>query len=287
MVTTVGSVGPDGSGASGRSPARIQIADLSIRFRAGAEAVQSVGLSVADGEFVAVIGPSGCGKTTVLNAIAGLLDPDEVQQEGTIRLDDKPVGATDGKARPGLGYVFQRDALLPWRTVLGNVELGLLIRGVPRAERESRARALMEMAGLAGFEHYYPHQISGGMRQRTSLIRTLAYEPTVILMDEPFGALDAQNRIILQDELLRIWERTRKTILFVTHDLAEAIVLAQRVVVMSKRPGRITRVFEIDLPTPRDPLELRGSRAFAELETTIWATLRDEFRADQRSAEGA
>ena len=267
---------------AGRAEPRIDLADLSIRFRTGAEAIQSVSLSVADGEFVAIVGPSGCGKTTVLNAIAGLLDPAEVEQRGSIRLEGKAVFASDGKPRPGLGYVFQRDALLPWRTVLGNVELGLLIRGMPRAERESRAHALLDMAGLTGFEHYYPHQISGGMRQRTSLVRTLAYEPSVILMDEPFGALDAQNRIILQDELLRIWERTRKTILFVTHDLAEAIVLAQRVIVMSKRPGRVTRVYDIALPAPRDPLELRGTRAFAELEATIWSSLRDEFRADRR-----
>jgi len=281
MISSVGlpvRVGP----VPGRAEPRIDLADLSIRFRTGAEAIQSVSLSVADGEFVAIVGPSGCGKTTVLNAIAGLLDPAEVEQRGNIRLEGRPVLASDGKARPGLGYVFQRDALLPWRTVLGNVELGLLIRGMPRAERETRAHALIDMAGLTGFEHYYPHQISGGMRQRTSLVRTLAYEPSVILMDEPFGALDAQNRIILQDELLRIWERTRKTILFVTHDLAEAIVLAQRVIVMSKRPGRVTRVYDIALPAPRDPLELRGTRAFAELEATIWSSLRDEFRADRR-----
>ncbi len=257
---------------------RIELEDLFIRFRTGADAVQSVSLGVSDGEFVAIVGPSGCGKTTMLNAIAGLLDPLEVEQRGAIRLSGAAVGATDGRSRPNLGYVFQRDALLPWRTVQGNVELGLLIRGTPRHARDERVRSLLAMAGLTGFEHYYPHQISGGMRQRASLVRTLAYEPSVILMDEPFGALDAQNRMILQGELLRIWERTQKTILFVTHDLTEAIILAQRVVVMSKRPGRITRVYDIDLPAPRDPLELRGSREFAELETTIWASLREEFR---------
>jgi NitT/TauT family transport system ATP-binding protein len=263
--------------------ARIEIDDLSIRFRSGAEVLRSVGLSVGDGELVAIVGASGCGKTTLLNAIAGLLAPDEVVQTGTIRVDGKPVGV-GARARPELGYVFQRDALLPWRTVLGNVELGLLIRGMPRPRRETRVRELIEMAGLDGFEHYYPHQISGGMRQRASLIRTLAYDPPVVLMDEPFGALDAQNRIILQAELLRIWERTRKTILFVTHDLAEAIVLAQRVVLMSKRPGRVKRVYDVDLPAPRDPLDLRGTRAFADLEATIWQSLREEFRDDASPA---
>ncbi len=276
--------GVDRRHASALAP-RIAIDDLSIRFRSGVEAVRSVGLSVADGEFVAIVGPSGCGKTTLLNAIAGLLDPEGVEQTGAIRLDGTDVAPYGAGDRGDLGYVFQRDALLPWRTVLGNVELGLLIRGMPRAEREAKAAALLEMAGLAGFEHYYPHQISGGMRQRTSLMRTLAYEPTVVLMDEPFGALDAQNRILLQGELLRLWERTRQTILFVTHDLAEAIVLAQRVILMSKRPGRIVRAYEIDLPEPRDPLELRGARAFAELEATIWESLREQFRADGRGLE--
>jgi NitT/TauT family transport system ATP-binding protein len=155
----------------------------------------------------------------------------------------------------------------------------MTIRGTPKAERLRRARELMLTVGLEGFESYYPHQVSGGMRQRAQLIRSLAYEPEAILMDEPFGALDAQNRMLLQAELLRIWERRRTTILFVTHDLAEAIVLGQRVVVMSRRPGRIKRIYDIPLPSPRDPFELRASREFGELETSIWADLRDEFRA--------
>lgn len=258
---------------------KIQLEGLSVRFRRGVEAVRDMSLGVGSGEFVALIGPSGCGKSTILNAIAALLDPEEVEVEGRIRLDGTDLGARS-RREVNLGYVFQRDALLPWQTLIENVQLGLAVRGVARAERLERARAMMAMAGLGGFERYYPHQVSGGMRQRVSLIRTLAYDPPAILMDEPFGALDAQNRMLLQAELLAIWERSRKTILFVTHDLGEAIVLAHRVVLVSKRPARVTNVFEIDLPHPRDPFLLRGSPAFARLEVEIWNSLRDAFRAE-------
>ena len=256
----------------------ISLEALSIRFRRGAEAVRDVTLRVGSGEFVALVGPSGCGKSTILNAIAGLLDPDEAEVTGRVLVGGTAAGAR-GARRLDLGYVFQRDALLPWRTLLGNVEVGLAIRGMGRADRDSRAREMMALAGLTGFEHYYPHQVSGGMRQRVSLIRTLAYRPTVTLMDEPFGALDAQNRMHLQSELLRIWQQAPTTMLFVTHDLAEAIVLAQRVVLMSNRPGTLTRVFDIAIPYPRDPFALRGTPEFARLEVEIWNSLRDEFAA--------
>jgi NitT/TauT family transport system ATP-binding protein len=250
---------------------------VSVSFRSAVEAVHEVSLDVARGEFVAIVGPSGCGKSTLLNAIADLLDPTTATVTGSILIDG--VGHRDRSRREAnLGYVFQRDALLPWQTLLENTQLGLAIRSVPRERRVSRANELIAMAGLTGFEHYYPHQVSGGMRQRASLVRTLAYDPQTILMDEPFGALDAQNRIVLQAELLRIWQRTPRTILFVTHDLAEAIVLAQRVIVMSRRPGQVKAVHTIDLPYPRDAFALRGSSDFARLETTIWQTLRDEFR---------
>ncbi len=255
----------------------VQLGRLGIAFRGGVEAVSGITLAVGKGEFVAMVGPSGCGKSTVLNAIAGLLDPQLCAISGTITIDGADP-STKSRRELGLGYVFQRDALLPWQTLAQNVQLGLIIRGVPESERARRGRDLFEMAGLAGFEHYYPHQVSGGMRQRAALVRTLAYDPQVILMDEPFGALDAQNRIVLQSELLRIWQATPRTILFVTHDLGEAIVLAQRVVVLSRRPGRIKSVYDIALPYPRDPFALRGSAEFARLETTIWAALRDEFR---------
>ncbi|HVR89299.1 MAG TPA: ABC transporter ATP-binding protein [Candidatus Limnocylindria bacterium] len=258
---------------------KVALDGLTIRFRGGVEAVQDVSLDVASGEFVAIVGPSGCGKSTVLNAIAGLLDPAVAVAEGRIALGGAEVARV--ARRPDLGYVFQRDALLPWETIEGNVEVGLVIRGMPKAARAARVAELLALAGLSEFAHYYPHQVSGGMRQRASLVRSLAYDPSLILMDEPFGALDAQNRMILQGELMRIWERTDTTILFVTHDLAEAITLAQRVVLFSKGPGRILAVYDIALPHPRDPFELRGTPEFARLETMIWTRLRDEFRTDR------
>jgi NitT/TauT family transport system ATP-binding protein len=255
---------------------KVELEDVTLSFAPGVDVVQNVSLRVRPGEFVAIVGPSGCGKSTLLNVIASLLPPNEVTISGRILINGEEAG-TSSKRHADLGYVFQKDALLPWRTIVENVEVGLEIRGMPVAARRAKARELMAMAGLLGYEHYYPHQVSGGMRQRTSLIRTLAYEPELILMDEPFGALDAQTRMILQAELLNIWYRLRKTILFVTHDLAEAIILAQRVVLFSKRPGRVRQVYELDLPYPRNPFELRGSPEFGRLETTIWQALREEF----------
>jgi NitT/TauT family transport system ATP-binding protein len=256
----------------------VSLQHVGITFRGGVEAVRDISLDVARGEFVALLGPSGCGKSTVLNAIAGLVDPEQCETTGRILIDGAEA-RTRSRRELNLGYVFQRDALLPWQTIEQNVQVGLIIRNVAERDRAARVRALLEMAGLTGFERYYPHQVSGGMRQRAALVRTLAYEPQVILMDEPFGALDAQNRMLLQAELLRIWELTPRTVLFVTHDLAEAIVLAQRVVVLSRRPGTVKAVYDITLPYPRDAFVLRGSAEFAQLETTIWNALRDEFRA--------
>jgi NitT/TauT family transport system ATP-binding protein len=211
-----------------------------------------------------------------------LLPSDEADVRGKIQIDG--VDVRQGGGRGSLGYVFQRDTLFPWRTVLENVVAGLEIRRLPKAERVDRARHLIDTVGLSGFEHYYPHQISGGMRQRTSLIRTLAYDPEVVLMDEPFGALDAQTRMNLQAELLRIWAARRTTIVFVTHDLAEAVTLGERVVVFSRRPGTITRIYDVSFPYPRDPFELRGSPAFADLNAKIWTTVGQEFRADRGEA---
>ena len=252
---------------------RISVDHTSIRF-GRLEVVSDVSLDVPSGDFVTIVGPSGCGKSTLLNAIAGLLSEADCKVQGGISIDGSSRGTPSR-----LGYVFQRDTLLPWATLLANVQVGMTIRGIPKPERVRRARDLMKTVGLDEFESYYPHQVSGGMRQRTQLIRSLAYEPEAILMDEPFGALDAQNRMLLQAELLRIWDLRRVTIVFVTHDLAEAIVLGQRVVVMSRRPGRVKRIYEIPLPSPRDPFELRASPQFAQLETRIWGDLRDEFRA--------
>jgi NitT/TauT family transport system ATP-binding protein len=256
---------------------RISVDGLSVRFRRGVEALREVSFDVGSGELVVLVGPSGCGKTTALNALAALLPPEEAEVAGKIVIDSVEV-RQDGPRGVPLGYVFQRDSLFPWRTVLGNVEAGLEIQGVPRAERRERARGFIALAGLSGFEHYYPHQISGGMRQRTSLIRTLAYDPPVILMDEPFGALDAQTRLTLQSELIRIWAGRRKTIVFVTHDLGEAITLGERVVVFGKRPGTVTHVYEVPFPHPRDPFELHGTPEFAELHARIWRTVSREFR---------
>lgn len=256
----------------------ITVENVSIGFHTGVEALRNVSFQVGSGELVTVIGPSGCGKSTMLSAIASLISPEEADVWGRILIDEKEV--RQGGYCGALGYVFQRDTLFPWRTVLQNVAAGLEIRGLPKTERLERTRRLIEMAGLSGFEQYYPHQISGGMRQRAALIRTLAYDPQVILMDEPFGALDAQTRILLQGELIRIWAASRKTILFVTHDLAEAITLGERVIVFSRRPGTVTRIYDVPIPHPRDPIELRGSPIFAELEATIWSTVGREFRAD-------
>jgi NitT/TauT family transport system ATP-binding protein len=261
----------------------IELRDLSIRFASGTEAVRNVNLTVKSGEFQAIVGPSGCGKSTALNAIASLIRDQEATIDGQILVDG--VDARRRSPRDlNLGYVFQRDCLLPWRTISGNVQVGLEIRGQSDRTRARRAAQLIDLVGLSGFEEHFPYQVSGGMRQRASLIRTLAYDPQVILMDEPFGALDAQNRMILQAELLKIWERTHNTILFVTHDLGEAIVLAQRVVLFSQRPGTVRRIYDIDLPYPRDPFELRGSPRFGTLETTIWQTLREDFAAARTEA---
>ena len=206
------------------------------------DAVAGVSFEVRDKEFVALVGPSGCGKSTVLNMIAGLVAP----TAGAIRLDGRLLAGVPRE----VGYVFQKDTVFPWRTVAQNVELGLVYRGVPRAERERRVREAIRLAGLEGFEDAFPATLSGGMRQRVALIRTLVVEPEILLMDEPFGALDTHTKIRLQAQLLDLWTDRRQTIVFVTHDLAEAITLADRVIVLTRRPGRIKYVHEVQLPRP-------------------------------------
>ncbi len=267
--------------AGGDPGTKIAVEGLSIRFHKGVEALRDVSFEVSSGEFVALVGPSGCGKSTALNALASLIPPAEAELTGKIRIDGVDIRQGGSRTVP-LGYVFQRDTLFPWRTVLQNVEAGLEIQAKPRAERRATAKRLIDLVGLSGFEHYYPHQISGGMRQRTSLIRTLAYDPQVILMDEPFGALDANTRLILQAELIRIWSEHRKTILFVTHDLVEAITLGERVIVLSKRPGRVRAIYEVPIPHPRDPFELHGRREFADLHAAIWRSVSQDFRGGER-----
>jgi NitT/TauT family transport system ATP-binding protein len=253
---------------------RIDVEGLSKSFQlAGTaiEAVRDVSFSVRRGEFVALLGPSGSGKSTVLNMIATLIRP----SSGQILIDGKQV--TAGKATPGVGYVFQRDTLFPWRTVADNIGYGLQLAGVPDVERKERIAACVAQAGLKGFEDAYPSALSGGMRQRAALMRTLVVEPQILLMDEPFGALDTHTKIDMHEVLLRIWERGQQTVLFVTHDLGEALTLADRIILFSARPGRIKEMFEVDFARPRDAVRVRETLRYAELFQHIWHSLGEEF----------
>ncbi len=235
------------------------------------EAVRDVSFGAKRGEFVALLGPSGSGKSTVLNMIASLIRP----SGGQILIDGAPV--VSGKATPGVGYVFQRDTLFPWRTVADNIGYGLQLAGVPEREREERIAASVAQAGLVGFEHAYPSALSGGMRQRVALMRTLIVAPQILLMDEPFGALDTHTKIDMHDVLLRIWDREHQTVLFVTHDLGEALTLADRIILFSARPGQIKEIFEVDFPRPRDAVKVRETTRYAELFQNIWRSLGEEF----------
>jgi NitT/TauT family transport system ATP-binding protein len=225
-----------------------------------------VGFTVGDREFVVLVGPSGCGKSTLLGIVAGLLAP----TAGQVYLEG--VEAAGPSAVPPIAMVFQEVALFPWRTVLGNAAFGLEERGVPRREREEVARRQLRAVGLSGFEDAYPHQLSGGMRQRVGIARALAVQPRLLLMDEPFSALDAQTRLLLQEELTRIWQETDLSVLYVTHNIPEAVYFADRVVVLSRRPGRVTATVPVDLPRPRSPLG--GDPAFAALCDRIWGLIR-------------
>lgn len=254
----------------------IEARDFSVTFGAsGLAALKGVNLTVHAGEIVVLVGPSGCGKTTLLNSVCGLL-PSTAELSGTLTV------TRDVR----LGYMPQKDALLPWRTVLGNVEVGPELRGLGKAERRAKAEPLIELVGLSKFRDNYPHELSGGMRQRVSLARTLAYEPDVILMDEPFAALDAFNRTALQEEILRINDKTRLTVLFITHDLSEALVLGRRVAVMSSQPGRIVDIYPVDLPEPRSAAKLRGTDAFLLLFQKLWNVLMAESDPTKRREGG-
>jgi NitT/TauT family transport system ATP-binding protein len=253
---------------------RIDVRGLSKSFQLGGatiEAVRDVSFGVRRSEFVALLGPSGCGKSTILNMIATLVKP----TSGEIVIDGKPVVA--GKATPDVGYVFQRDTLFPWRTVADNIGYGLQLAGVADAERKERVAACVAQAGLRGFENAYPSALSGGMRQRAALMRTLVVEPQILLMDEPFGALDTHTKIDMHEVLLRIWEREQQSVLFVTHDLGEALTLADRIILLSARPGRIKDVFEVDFARPRDAVKVRETPRYAELFQHIWHSLGEEF----------
>ncbi len=247
---------------------KVEVDDVTVAFEGHGRSVVAldrISLRVAAGEFVCLVGPSGSGKSTLLRVVAGLLR----QTSGAVRIEASRPGA------PLTAMVFQEHALLPWRTVLANVAFGPENRGVPRAAREARAREMLALVGLARFAHHYPHQLSGGMKQRVGIARALANDPEVLLMDEPFAALDAQTRTIMQEELLRIWATLGTTVIYVTHSLEEALLLGDRVVLMTARPGRVSQVFPVELGRPRG-LEIRGSPAYGVLLEKIWSQLREE-----------
>jgi len=229
-------------------------------------ALADVNFSVRENEFLSIIGPSGCGKTTLLKMIDGLIPCDS----GEIVINGKKVSAPG----PDRAVVFQTFALLPWRTVLANVEFSLELRQIPKAERTQTARNYLKRFGLEEFENHYPHELSGGMQQRAGLARALAVNPMILLMDEPFGSVDAQTRQLLQEELLELWQRERKTVIFITHSMDEAVYLSDRVVVMTPRPGRVAEILDVPLARPRSADEVRRDPKFVELTNYIWNTLK-------------
>ena len=237
----------------------------------GYTAVADVSLDIMDGEFVSVVGPTGCGKSTLLNVAAGLLAP----AQGSVTVFGEKLRDINSRA----GYLFQNEALMPWRTALQNVTAGLEFRGVVAGEARSRAADWLRRVGLAAHGHKYPDELSGGMRKRVALAQTLILDPKILLMDEPFSALDVQTRSLMENELLNLWAQDRKSVMFVTHDLEEAISLSDRVVVMSAGPAsRLIGEFAIDLPRPRDVAEIRLTPRFVELHRLIWQALRDEVQ---------
>jgi NitT/TauT family transport system ATP-binding protein len=252
--------------SAGASPIRLQALDLGYIYSGPTptQALQALSLEVRDNEFLGVLGPVGCGKTTLLRIFAGFLRP----TAGTVRCDGSPV---DGPGRER-GYVLQEDSIFPWMTVRENVEFGLLARGVDPAARGAVSRELIDLIGLSRFEEAWPKELSAGMSKMVEVARVLATDPAILLLDEPFGALDAQTRARMQDELARLWERRRKTVLFVTHDAEEALYLADRIAVLSPRPGRVKADFPVDLPRPRS-LDARFSPAFSALKRRIWEAL--------------
>jgi len=253
----------------------LELLDITVTFRAKDDpghrytAVGGTTLRIAAGEFVSVVGPTGCGKSTLLNIGAGLLQA----SSGQVRVFGEPLTGLNRRA----GYMFQAEALMPWRSTIDNVLAGLQYRGVPDAQARTQARDWLARVGLAGFENHYPHQLSGGMRKRTALAQVLALDPDIILMDEPFSALDVQTRQLMENEVLELWAAKKKAVLFITHDLDEAIAMSDRVVVLSAGPAtHPIGEFAVDLPRPRDVAEVRTHPRFVELHTQIWSVLRDE-----------
>jgi NitT/TauT family transport system ATP-binding protein len=251
------------------SATKLEVRNVSKSYGDGAKALsvlEDFSLSVAALEFLVLLGPSGCGKSTLLRIIDGI----EACDSGRIILDDDDVTGTTGHGR---GMVFQSFELFPWRTAIDNVAFGLEVAGVARKERTEIARQYIELVGLTGFEHAYPHELSGGMQQRVGIARALAIEPSILLMDEPYGALDVQTRDLLQEELLDIWDKQRKTVIFVTHSIEEALYLADRIVVMSPRPGRIEHVIDVPFGRPRQEA-VKGTPEFLQMRRDIWQSLK-------------
>lgn len=250
----------------------LKVDSLSVEFERDESillALDRVSLEVPAGQFVCVVGASGCGKTTLLRAIDGLVTP----SEGTVLVDGRSAHPTHGD----MAVVFQQDALFPWRTVAQNVGLGLDVRGEQKARRQARAQECIDLVGLGGFENHYPHELSGGMRQRVNLARAVAVDPKILLMDEPFAALDAQTREVMQSELLSIWQHHKKTVVFITHQLDEAVLLGDRVIVLGAHPGRIREDITIDIPRPRE-LEVKRTPEFVDYVDRIWHLIEEEVR---------
>jgi NitT/TauT family transport system ATP-binding protein len=270
----------DPSAVSQSSSSVIQVENVSKTFQTSAEdkiaALENISLEIRHGEFVTVVGPSGCGKSTLIKLIAGLVG----LSAGRIICQGEEVRGLNTK----VGYVPQESKLFPWLTVEENVAFGLDSKAYSKHERTERVRHFIQLAGLAGFEKRYPSQLSGGMAKRASIVRALAYDPTVILMDEPFGPLDAQTRMILQDELLKIWEQKRQTIIFVTHDLVEAVALADRIVVMTHRPGTIRDVITVPMSRPRNIFEIHRQDGFDEAHARLWNIFRHELNVRDNGA---
>jgi NitT/TauT family transport system ATP-binding protein len=252
---------------------KLEARSISMEFtrrQRSVEVLRDVTVQVEASHFVSIVGASGCGKTTLLRIVDGLITP----TGGEILLDGRPVVGPG----PDRAFVFQQDALFPWRTVIDNVIFGLEVQRKNKREAQEVARGFIELVGLAGFEHHFPHELSGGMRQRANLARALTVDPEVLLMDEPFAALDAQTREIMQSELLRIWRSNRKTVLFITHQIDEAVYLSDKVIVMTARPGRVKAVIDVDIPRPRQ-LSVKRTPRFLEFVDEIWRMIEEEVKA--------